>query len=741
MNALLARVPSRFGYWQLSALMLITLLQRTPVLRLFVSADSLWLRATLGQVLRSSALVAGSLGLVDTLAGATTFTTSPANPAAASVGSPFSAAFALTGAPKVTGSYTINGLPPGLTVPGATTVGADLRLNGSTGTITGTPTTAGIFTVSIRAWEFSGAAGANIGNTYTINVTGGVPATAPSITTQPANQSVTAGGSATFSVAATGTAPLTFQWRKEGTNIAGATSSTFSIASTVTGDAGNYSAVVTNGAGSATSNNAALTVTAVVPSPTITAQPTNQTVTNGFSVNFSAAASTGSGQWQTSVNGTTWTNLSNDSTYRGTTTGTLTITGATSGLNNRQYRFSSTNGGGTVSSNAATLSVLAVVFPAPTGLAVDSAGALYVADSANNNIHRLTPAGVATRLAGADNSAGSTDGTGTAATFNLPGSLAVDAAGNTFVADTANATIRRITAAGVVTTFAGSATGRGNTDGAGGTATFSSTNAISIDATGNLYVADGTNHTVRKITTAGVVTTLLGTASTPGTADGSGAAARFNRPTGIAVDAAGNLYIADSTNNTIRKSTAAGAVTTLAGLAGVSGSSDGTGNGALFNNPTGLAVDSAGNIYVADSGNSAIRKISPAGVVTTLAGLPTIAGLLDGTGSGAWFNQPKAVSVDAAGTVYVGDTGNASIRKITPAGVVTTLVLSVALPPAPAPAPAPAPVPAPTPAPASPPAPASAPSGGGSGGGGAPSLWFVGLLMAIGLARRLGGRA
>lgn len=265
-------------------------------------------------------------------------------------------------------------------------------------------------------------------------------------------------------------------------------------------------------------------------------------------------------------------------------------------------------------------------------------------------------------------------------------------------------------------------------DGTGTAASFNMPGSLAVDSAGNIYVADTANATIRKITPAGVVTTLAGSAGTLGTADGNSGTARFNHPTGIAADAAGNLYIADTTNNTIRKVTAAGDVTTMAGLAGVSGSSDGTGSGALFNNPAGLAVDSAGNIYVADSGNSVIRKITSAGVVTTLAGLPTIAGLLDGTGTGAWFNQPKAVAVDSSGNVYVGDTGNASIRKITPAGVVTTLALSVALPPAPAPAPAPAPTPTPAPAPRR------------GGGGGAPSFWFVGLLMLLGLARRFSGR-
>jgi hypothetical protein len=144
----------------------------------------------------------------------------------------------------------------------------------------------------------------------------------------------------------------------------------------------------------------------------------------------------------------------------------------------------------------------------------------------------------------------------------------------------------------------------------------------------------------------------------------------------VAVDAAGNVYVADTTNNLVRQITPTGVVTTLAGVTGIAGSQDGTGSGALFNGPSGLAVDGSKNIYVADTGNSTIRKITPAGVVTTLAGLPTAGGLKDGAGSDALFNQPKALTIDSAGNLYVADTGNAAIRQVTPLGVVTTLHLT-----------------------------------------------------------------
>jgi sugar lactone lactonase YvrE len=193
------------------------------------------------------------------------------------------------------------------------------------------------------------------------------------------------------------------------------------------------------------------------------------------------------------------------------------------------------------------------------------------------------------------------------------------------------------------------------------------------------------------------------------------------------IDGAGNLYVSDTTNNAIRKITPAGDVTTLAGLSGVSGAQDGNGAAAFFNHPGGLAIDSAGNVYVADTGNSVIRKITASGNVTTLAGLAGIAGLLDSASADAYFNQPQALSVDAGGNLYVADTGNATIRKITAANTVTTLTLSAAA------APTPTPTPAPTPSPM--------PSSGGGGGGGAIASWFVAVLAGLRLAYRSKKRA
>jgi sugar lactone lactonase YvrE len=291
-----------------------------------------------------------------------------------------------------------------------------------------------------------------------------------------------------------------------------------------------------------------------------------------------------------------------------------------------------------------------------------------------------------TTIAGTAGATGTRDGTGSAARFYEPYSLTVDTNGNVYVADTMNYTIRKVTLGGVVTTLAGSSSGPGRVDGTNSMARFNGPFGVSVDGAGNLYLADVYNMTIRKVTPVGtnwVVTTLAGRPGAPGSADGTNSAAQFGLNLGgTAVDSAGNIYVADNGNGTIRKVAPVGTnwvVTTLAGKAGVFGSVDGTNSAARFTDPVGLAVDSAGNLYVTDSDENVIRKVTPVGtnwVVTTLAGLPGSAGSPDGTNSAARFNGPWCVSVDCAGNLFVADYYNDTIRKVTPVGtnwVVTTL--------------------------------------------------------------------
>ncbi|OYU82744.1 MAG: hypothetical protein CFE24_14335, partial [Flavobacterium sp. BFFFF2] len=301
----------------------------------------------------------------------------------------------------------------------------------------------------------------------------------------------------------------------------------------------------------------------------------------------------------------------------------------------------------------------AASFSRPTGVALDAAGNTYVADQYNHKIRKITPAGVVSTFAGSG-SVGSADGTGTAASFNLPFGLTVDAAGNVFVADSGNNKIRKITPAGVVSTFAGSGA-QGAADGPATAASFYFPTGVKLDTSGNLFVADFSNHKIRKISPTGDTSTFAGSGST-GSADGTGTAASFFDPVGIEMDAAGNLYIADKSNQKIRKITAAGVVSTFAG-SGAIGAANGASNVASFNYPQGVAIDRLGQIYVADGSNNLIRKISTSGVVSTLAG-SGIAGAEEAAGTSARLSLPINLTVDSDLTVYVADYFNNKIRKI-----------------------------------------------------------------------------
>jgi hypothetical protein len=309
----------------------------------------------------------------------------------------------------------------------------------------------------------------------------------------------------------------------------------------------------------------------------------------------------------------------------------------------------------------------------PSAVAVDAAGNIYVADGGDHTIRKVTSGGVVTTLAGSSGQAGSNDGSGSGALFLYPYAVAVDASGNVYVADSGNNNIRKVTASGSVSTLAGAVGFAGSSDGTGTAALFNMPQGIAVDATGNVYVADTNNSTIRKITSTGVVSTLAGSAGQTGGSDGTGSSARFANPFGLAVDAAGNVYVADYDNDTVRKVTAAGVVSTLAGSAGNSGSANGQGGAALFNHPAAVAVDASGNIYVIDTSNQTVREISAGGNVTTLAGSPGIGGSADGAGAAASFFYPGGIASTGAGVVYIADTGNHSIRAMTSPGVVSTL--------------------------------------------------------------------
>jgi sugar lactone lactonase YvrE len=512
----------------------------------------------------------------------------------------------------------------------------------------------------------------------------------PAIIAQPQSQSVIVGSTATFVVIASGSPPLHFQWLRNGVAIAGATGASYITPATSLSDSGSqFDVVITNPYGTITSAPATLTVGTAQVAPTIVEQPQNVTTNVGGSASFSVVA-----------DGTqpfTYQWYANGVAIAGATGASYTVAVATVQDNQISYTVTVSNAVGSATSQAAVLTVTVppggidliagqlggsgnidglgsgARFYSPETVALDAAGDVFVADTYNSVVREITPAGAVTTIAGSDNKIGYQDGVGTNTLFNYPQGIALDANGNIYVADTGNQVVRKITSAGVVSTLAGQPGIFGAADGPGATALFAYLQGLATDAAGNVYVADSGNNTIRMITPAGVVSTLAGTAQVTGSSDGVGPAAQFNHPDAVALDAAGNIYVADTDNFTIRVIDSTQTVTTLAGTPGVEGWADGTGAAAEFDTPSGLAVDIAGNIFVADTFSGTIRMITPAAVVTTVAGSAYVTGSVDGTGGAASFNTPWDVAVDSGDNLYVADFGNHTIRKINPPAVVSTL--------------------------------------------------------------------
>ncbi len=316
-------------------------------------------------------------------------------------------------------------------------------------------------------------------------------------------------------------------------------------------------------------------------------------------------------------------------------------------------------------------------FNFPAGIALDAAGTLYVADFLNHAIRRMTRSGtnwLVSTIAGLPGTAGYADGTNSDARFSRPAGIAVDSAGDLFVSERYNHTIRKISPVGtnwVVTTVAGLATVMGSDDGTNTDARFYLPTGIAVDPSNNLFVADTENFTIREISPIGgnwVVRTIAGSLLNFGFLDGTNADALFDLPYDIAVAADGKLYVADWGNNAIRQLSRAGpdwVVETIAGTSGNAGADDGPGSTATFYSPTGVAVDSFGNVYVADQSNDTIRKLTPGRtewMVTTLAGQALKRGSADGAGTNAFFTLPWGIASDPTGNLFVTDYVNCTIR-------------------------------------------------------------------------------
>lgn len=298
-------------------------------------------------------------------------------------------------------------------------------------------------------------------------------------------------------------------------------------------------------------------------------------------------------------------------------------------------------------------------FNSPVGIVVDLAGNLFIADTSNNKIRKITSAGNVTTFAG-DGLAGSDDGVASVASFDGPERLVIDSAGNLYIPERGNHKIRKVDSAGNVTTFAGNGLA-GTDDGVASAASFNEPRGLAIDSSGNLYVADLQNNKIRKVDSAGNVTTFAGD-GVFGSLDGVASAARFGGPIDLTFDSAGNLYVADTFNEKIRKIDSVGNVTTFAGD-GLVDSDNGVASVASFNGPFGIVTDSVGNLYVADRQNRKIRKIDSTGSVSTFAGDGNNDSD-DGVASSMSFNNPFSLAIDSTGNIYVADTFNNKIRKI-----------------------------------------------------------------------------
>jgi sugar lactone lactonase YvrE len=483
----------------------------------------------------------------------------------------------------------------------------------------------------------------------------------PQISSQPVSLTALPGSSAAFTVSAMGTATLYYHWMQNGAEIASATTTKYTIVNAQSTNAGAYTVWVTNSVGAITSSVATLTLGNVW----FKAQPQNAIVAAGYNSSLSASA--------TGITAVTYQWLKNGSAISGATNSSLTVSnvsttdaGAYSVLASAgSYQATSSNAMLTViapytfgtpagqppsSGNRSQLDGVgsAARFYAPSGLAVDPAGNVYVSDYWASSIRKITPAGVVSTIAGQANVAGTNDGVGTAALFRQPEGIALDSKTNIFVADNFNFTIRKITPQGVVTTFAGKPGVAGYANGPGGAALFRQPSNLTFDKTGNLLVAEWGNLAVRKITPGALVSTLCG---------GPNGKVALNGPVGIAVDNGGNIYVADQGGSSgqpdrLLKLSPSGFLLSSVAVPNIYGG----------------ALDGQTNYYTAGfTGNNTIRRINPDGTVTTLAGLTATMGFADGSGTQARFNGGwSGIAVDGAGNLFVGDYWNGVVRQGVP---------------------------------------------------------------------------
>jgi hypothetical protein len=487
--------------------------------------------------------------------------------------------------------------------------------------------------LSLLSTNDAGAYSVTISNVWG-SVTSGVATLAvllpPLITAQPASLTVTNGRPASFAVSATGSAPLSYQWQKnqhnlaDGANVSGSETNTLLLSPTTTNDAASYTVIVSNAVGVVTSAVANLSI--FVPSILITRQPAGLIVNPGATATFSVGASSiGALSYQWRLNGT---NLPEN----------IITTVAGNGATN----YSGDNGPATNAS-----------LQDPFGVAVDGAGNIFFADTGNNRVRKIDSTGAITTVAGNGHVGSSGDGGPAAnAALNQPQGVAVDVFGNLFITDLGNNRVRRVSPDGVITTVAGN--GANSFSGDGGQATNASLSfpyGVGADSFGNLFISDLGNNRIRKVSASGIITTVAGNGSAGFSGDaGLATNAALNEPFGVAVDDFGNIFIADTGNNRVRKVDTNGIISSF---------------GSGIQQPYDLGADGFGNIVVSDLRNNSVHKVDTNGVVTTVAGDGSAGYSGDGgPATGASLNQPYGVAVDPAGNLFIGDTVNNRIREV-----------------------------------------------------------------------------
>ena len=483
----------------------------------------------------------------------------------------------------------------------------------------------------------------------------------PSVVAQPQNEMVTNGSPASFNVSVSGTPPIFFQWQKNGVNLtdggdlSGSATNALSFGTTTTNDPGYYAVILTNAYGCVTSSIVRLNV--VVP-PSISLPPTNQIIMSGSNAIFSVAVSgTGPFTYQWQFNGTNLPHRNggtNPPSYFPNTI--LTVAG-------KGGSFFGGDGGPATSAN----------FINPYGVTVDGYGNTLIADKWNNRIRKVNSNGIIVTVAGVGPVAsnGSYGGDGSAATnanLNFPVDVAVDVAGNLFIADSLNNRIRKVDINGIITTVAGTNTfGYSGDGGLAVVAKLRNPSAVTVDGFGNLFIADTDNNRIRKVDASGIITTIAGNGTAGYAGDGGIAtAASLNGPQGVALDGNGNCYISDTTNHCIRKVDINGIITTFAGIgtAGYSGDG-GMATNANLNQPYGITADAYGQVYFADFNNSRIRGVNASGIISTFAGNGAAGFSGDfSAATNAGLNFPSDICLDASGNLLIADEYNNRIRMV-----------------------------------------------------------------------------